>query len=62
MLREILETEPEAHYIESLLNRSYNNLADVYRQLGQEDLADEAIRQAEQYRDDRWPPPPFPHD
>ncbi len=61
-LRGILETEPEAHYIERLLSRSYDNLADMYRQLGQEDLADEAIRQAEQHRDDRRPPPRFPHD
>jgi len=59
---EILETEPDAPYVDRLLKRSYENLADVYMRLGQEDLADEALRQAKQYRDDRRPPPRFPHD
>ena len=43
-----------------LLERSYEILAKVYRQLGQEDRADEVLRQVEQYRDPRRGPPHFP--
>jgi hypothetical protein len=46
-LREIPETEPEVRYIDKLLKRSYDNLADVYVRLGQEDLAAVALRRAE---------------
>ena len=59
-LHEVLQSERESPYIEMALERSYENLAEVYRQLGQEKLADEAIRQSKQYHDDRRPPPPGP--
>jgi serine/threonine protein kinase len=45
-----------------LLHQSYENLTYVYAELGQEDLADEASRQAEQYRDGRPGPPGRPRD
>jgi tetratricopeptide (TPR) repeat protein len=61
-LRKIRETEPEVPYIDRLLKRSYDNLADVYVRLAQEDLAAEALRRAEQCREDRRPPPPLPRD
>ncbi len=47
---------------QGLLGRGYEILAEVYRQLGQEDLADEACRQAEKYRDLRRGPPAVPRE
>ena len=44
----------------ALLEQGYGMLAEVYRQLGQEDLAEEVLRQAEQYRGPRRGPPGLP--
>lgn len=51
---------PGAHV--RLLDQAYANLAEVYMQLGQKDLADEASRQAQQSHDDRIRPADRPDD
>ncbi len=43
-----------------LLEQGYDLLAEVYRQLGQEDLAKEVLRQAEEFRAPRGGPPGLP--
>ena len=56
MLRAVPEVDQWGAHVQ-LLNQSYENLTAVYTQIGQKDLADEASRQAERYRDERqWPP------
>jgi eukaryotic-like serine/threonine-protein kinase len=55
----ILDTDREAGHIMRLLEQSYENLAEAYMQLGQEDLANEALGEAEQLRDYGGGPPHF---
>ena len=56
----ILETDRGAGHPEDLLKRSYENLAEAYTQLGQEDLADEARREARAVSRPRRRPSSFP--
>ena len=52
ILREVIASDAEAMYAPRLLRRSYEHLADAYRQLGQRELAEETWRQGEKYRPD----------
>jgi cytochrome c-type biogenesis protein CcmH/NrfG len=58
-LRTLLEADPRRLDLRGPLAEAYASLADVYRQLGDADQAEQALRHAEQYRPPMGPMGPM---
>jgi hypothetical protein len=52
ILDQLLQREPQAAYLHSLLGRCYMNLADVLKEMGDEREAEEMLRKGRAHRID----------